>query len=434
MKLFFEPGVRGMFFYVFDGLKLGGMMSLTFVQNLFREYYAKDFFLNDKFMRIEKREFGFASFEGWMLRHKGFKNREELTSFLQNYVPRDVYFSCAYYEDPKAEMEKKGWLGADLIFDIDADHIPTPCERVHDKWICGNCGFAGKGNTPEKCPLCGSEKFNVNTWPCEICLASAKKETIKLLDILQKDFGFSEKEIRVFFSGHRGYHVHVESEAIKTLDAIARKEIVDYVSGLGLDVGFHGLSEYKRRTMHAYRNLYLSDFGWGNRIVKGIQDFILNAKEQDLKSIGIKKSAVEAILQNKDAILKSWIDTGTWGVVKNVGFKTWKKIAEHGIKLQSAKIDTVVTTDTHRLIRLAGTLHGKTGFKKVEFAISAIDDFDPFKEAIAFKNGMTTVFVHDSPKFRIGDMAYGPYKQQKVKLQTAAAMLLVCKNRAEVVK
>jgi len=29
-------------------------------------------------------------------------------------------------------MENKGWIGADLIFDIDADHIETRCKTEHD--------------------------------------------------------------------------------------------------------------------------------------------------------------------------------------------------------------------------------------------------------------------------------------------------------------
>lgn len=410
------------------------MKSVAFVQKTFREYYTKDLSLSENLPRIEKREFGFASFEGWMLRHKSFKNKEELTSFLHDSVPRDAYLSCAYYEDPEAEMEKKGWLGADLIFDIDADHIPTPCDKVHDEWTCGNCGFAGKGEPPEKCPICGSEKLDVNTWPCEVCLDSAKAEAVKLLDMLLWDFGFSEKEVRVFFSGHRGYHVHVESEAINALDSVARKEIVDYVSGLGLDVFFHSLNEKNWRVMHAYQGLRLDDFGWRKRIALGMQNFILNAKEQDLRNIGLRKNVVEAILRNKDAILKSRLGTGTRGVIRGVGFETWRKIAEHSVKLQSAKIDTVVTTDIHRLIRLTGTLHGKTGFKKVEFPVSATDDFDPFKSAVAFKGGTTTVFVSDAPEFRLSDEVFGPYKSQKVELPTAAAVLLICKGRAEVVE
>ena len=54
--------------------------------------------------------------------------------------------------------------------------------------------------------------------------------------MLEKDFGFAANELHVFFSGHRGYHVHVEDEAVRSLDALARKEIVDYVTGLGLSV------------------------------------------------------------------------------------------------------------------------------------------------------------------------------------------------------
>jgi len=104
------------------------------------------------------------------------------------------------------------------------------------------------------------------------------------------------------------------------------------------------------------------------------------------------------------------------------------------VRNQAAKIDTVVTTDIHRLIRIPETLHGKTGLKKVEFPASAIGDFDPFKDAVAFKKGAVTIFVYDAPKFRLGEGIFGPYKNQKVELPTAAAMLLICRDKAEVVE
>lgn len=383
---------------------------------------------------IEKREFGFVSFEGWMLRHKSFKSEDELGTFLRDFVPRDIYFSCANYEEPEAEMEKKVWLGADLIFDIDADHIATPCDKVHDEWTCGNCGFAGKGDAPEKCPVCASEKFDVKTWLCEVCLATAKTETMKLIDMLIQDFGFSEKEVHVFFSGHRGYHVHVESKAIENLDAIARKEIVDYVCGLGFDVAFHGLSQKTWRMPHNLRGLNPNDSGWRGRVAKGVYNFILNANQEDYESIGLRKNVIEAINKNRDTIFKSWNNTGPWNAVKGLGFKNWKKIIDFCANVQSAKVDTVVTTDTHRLIRLANTLNGKTSLKKVEFPISDIEHFDPLRSAVAFNRGTVTVFVSDVPKFRLHDEIFGPYKNQKAELPTAAAMLLTCKGRAEVVE
>jgi DNA primase small subunit len=409
------------------------LKSAAFVQESFRDYY-EDFSLKSRVPAIQKREFGFISFEGWMQRHKGFQNEEELTSFLKGSVPRDSYVSCAYYEDPLAEMDRKGWLGADLIFDIDADHIPTPCNKIHDEWMCSDCGFAGRGITPEKCPSCGGEKFNTSTWPCEICLESAKAETVKLLDALAEDFGFSQGEVHTFYSGHRGYHVHVESKAVETLDAVARKEIVDYVSGLGLEPSFYGLDEKNPTVANLYQELTLDDFGWRRRMAAGVKAFILGADEQGLVNSGIGKRETKAILQNRDSFVKRWQEKGAMGIIRGVGSATWNKILEQGIGLQSARIDTVVTTDIHRLIRLQDTLHGKTGFKKAEFPASSINDFDPFKSAIAFKGGAATVFVSNSPEFKLGGRMFGPYKNQKVELPTAAAVFLVCRGRAEVVE
>ncbi len=383
---------------------------------------------------IDEREFGFLLFGGLMLRHKSFKQVNELKRFLQNCVPSDAYCSCAYYEEPEAEMDEKDWLGADLIFDIDADHIPTPCNKIHDSWVCSSCSFSGKGVVPERCPACGNEKLKVKVWHCEVCLSSAKTESIKLLDMLISDFGFSEKDIHIFFSGNRGYHIYVENKAIRALDAISRKEIVDYVSGLGLDVSFHGLRKKSLREVHSSQGSPLDEFGWRKRLASGMHNFILEAKEENLRQIGLTKKIAETILQNKNVILKNWLDRGMWSAVRGIGLETRKKLAEYSAKLQSANIDTVVTTDIHRLIRLDGTLHGKTGFRKVEFPVSAIDDFDPFRSAVAFKTGAATVFVSDAPEFRIGDEMFGPYRKQSVELPTAAAMLLVCKGRAEVIE
>ncbi|MCK5593221.1 hypothetical protein KAI31_03890, partial [Candidatus Bathyarchaeota archaeon] len=244
----------------------------------------------------------------------------------------------------------------------------------------------------------------------------------------------SEKDIRVFFSGHRGYHVHVESEATKGLDAMARKEIVDYITGLGFDMSFHGLSKEDSKGISSPQGSPLSKFGWRKRLVSGMKNFIRSAKGENLRRIGLTKEKVETILEHRDVILKNWLNRGTWGTVRGIGFETWRKIAEQSVKLQSASIDTVVTTDIHRLIRLVGTLHGKTGLKKIEFSVSAIDDFDPFKSAVAFKTGVVVVYVSDAPEFRLGDEVFGPYKKQRVELPTAAAMLLVCKGRGEVIE
>ncbi|UCE43857.1 MAG: DNA primase small subunit PriS [Candidatus Bathyarchaeota archaeon] len=364
-----------------------------------------------------------------MLRHKAFRNVDDLTSFLEKVVPSDVYYSSAYYEDPEREMEKKGWLGADLIFDIDADHIPTPCTKTHDRWICANCGIIGRGLTPQNCPGCGERKFDERTWPCEKCLESAKTETIKLMDILIRDFGFLPEEIRVSFSGHRGYHVQVEREEIRTLNQMARKEIVDYVVGIGLEMGFHGLRDATILT-----GPILDDSGWRGRIARGTYEFLLKATPEELKRAGLKKKRVDTIIKYKKELLDSWKKGGPWGTVKDLGVDSWRKIVEHGTKIQSARIDTVVTTDIHRLIRLGNTLHGKTALIKIEVPAKEIEDFDPFTDAVVFNKGKAEVIVSDAPKFRLGDEVYGPYKEEKVELPTAVALLLLCKKAAKVIR
>ncbi|MEM2935833.1 MAG: DNA primase small subunit PriS [Candidatus Bathyarchaeia archaeon] len=408
--------------------------SHRFVQGKFAEYYREYASEIEPPSFIEQREFGFLLFrERIMLRHKSFRTMEDFRSFVQRVTPSDVYYSAAYYERPEAEMDEKGWLGADLIFDIDADHIPTPCNKVHDTWLCGNCGAAGRGVPPATCPACGGQKFDEKTWPCEVCLTTAKAETIKLMDFLTKDFGFSLGEIRVFFSGHRGYHLQVESEEVRTLDQLARSEMVDYILGVGLEPQFHGLVEtFGERRFRTLRGPDLSDPGWRGRIAKGTYDFLLTASQEDLEKIGLKRKAAEAIIKNREILLRSWREKGPWGTLQGIGMENWKRIAQQGAERQSARIDTVVTTDIHRLLRFNKTLHGKTALKKTEVPLTSIEDFDPFQDAIAFKRGTVTLFVEEAPEFRLGNMVYGPYKGQRVELPMAAALLLLCKGLAKV--
>lgn len=357
-----------------------------------------------------------------MLRHKGFQDARGFQEFLKGLSPADVYYSSAYFESPEEEMARKGWLGADLIFDIDADHIPTPCDKSHDIWICKDCGFSGRAAKPEKCPQCGGQKFSAITWPCDVCLESAKRQTMKLIEILEEDFGFSKQELIVAFSGHRGYHVQVEAESIKTLDSMARREIADYLTGTGLESTFHGVNT------KACVGPGLEDGGWKGRIAKGTYELL--ASQEELEKAGLRKVSAAVVSQGK-VIQDRWKKKGPWGLVVGVGTEGWESIVQAAVEMQSVKIDTVVTADVHRLIRLANTIHGETGLRKVQVSPSSIEQFDPFRSAVAFKQGSVRVDIAEAPKFRIEDANYGPFKNQRVELPTAAAMFLLCKGVAK---
>jgi DNA primase small subunit len=403
--------------------------SRDFVYQKFCEYYREPTTVIPAPISPNQREFAYLLFkERFMVRHKRFEGIRPLRSMLSETVPSDVYHSCAYYENPDFDMDKKGWLGADLVFDIDADHIPTTCDKIHDEFTCVKCGFSGKGLTPEVCPACEATKFETKTWPCELCIKSARDETAKLLDMLENDFGFSSGELHVFFSGHRGYHVHVEDKTVLSLDALARKEIVDYIIGLGIK-----LFEKKPKKENADTKFRLHDFGWNRRLKIGIKTFLSNATRDDFVKIGLKdQKKLDLMVAEKNVLIDRCLDEGYWNGFFGVGDGTWMKMAEYIRSQQSANIDTVVTTDIHRLIRMNGTLHGKTGLRKVEFPAKKLQDFDPFTGAVAFKKGAVKVFVSDAPEFKLGGETLGPYKNQTVELPVAAAVMLICKGRAKV--
>jgi len=178
----------------------------------------------------------------------------------------------------------------------------------------------------------------------------------------------------------------------------------------------------------------LYDLGWRGRIARGTYEFLLTATREELEKAGLKKTAIDVIVKNRKMLIESWKEKGPWGKIKGIGAESWRKMAQYGVEMQSVKIDTVVTTDIHRLIRLANTLHGKTGLKKINVPVTGIEHFDPLRSAIAFKEGAVTVLVSDAPQFRLGEETYGPYREQKVELPTAAALLLLCKGAAKVVE
>ncbi len=403
--------------------------SEQYVTEQFIRYYASNHQIVEAPPDIRQREFGFLSFGGKsMFRHVSFDDAQQLRRYLRDYGPAHTYFSAAYYKDPRADMAYKGWLGADLVFDIDADHFDLPCQRVHDRWRCRTCGEEGKGHPPETCTECGKAAFEEESWLCEECLDAAKYEAQKLLDILIQDFGFSQSgELSVNFSGNRGYHVHVRSPTIKGMGQPARREVVDYMLGIGLEAEYHGFS---KRAVGGGSTL--AGGGWRGRSVKALYDFVGHVTPEALKSFKLRKGAVQNILENREEILRLLTERHPSAIKKYVDGKALEKLMEAAVKEQASAVDTVVTTDLRRLIRLPNTLHGKTGWLSKAVPIDDLADYDPLSEAIAFTEGTENVYVRRSPEIRIGDDTYGPYEDEWVELPLAAAMFLLCRKVARV--
>ncbi|MGQ9721118.1 MAG: DNA primase small subunit domain-containing protein [Candidatus Jordarchaeum sp.] len=405
-----------------------------FLMNLFGNYY------NDNVSKIEppsntaKREFGFMFFRhSAVIRHLGFENDEQLKTFLIREAPSDVFYSAASYNQPDMpKMSLKGWEGCDLIFDIDADHIETSCKNEHDKWNCQVCWEIGKGIKPEKCPKCGNSKIEEIKWLCDICLETAKQETIKLVeDFLIPDFGLNETEVSVCFSGHRGYHIHVESDIVRELSSQARREIIDYIKGSGINPELHGLQEVGRKRIIVGPDT--KGRGWEGRLARYIIKFISELDENQIqkedKSVRKKFST---LLKEKQKVVNYLTrHPPLWDAMKNIDINVWYLISERAINMAKVEIDEPVTSDIRRLIRLPTSLNGKTGFEVKPLKLNELAEFDPFSKSQVFK-GEFTVYIIDVPRFRIGEEIFGPYTNEKVELPLSAAVFLLCKGVARI--
>ncbi len=386
---------------------------------------------------FKRREWGFIFFdelpEVVMRRHKSFSSEGEALEYLKGMVPAHVYHSAAYYQFPGAgTMKEKKWEGADLIFDLDADHLPQKTRSYKEM------------------------------------LDNVKSETGKLLDFLLEDFGFGEENIRIAFSGGRGYHIHVHDPRVLTLGSAQRREIVDYLSGTGLSIDFifksaehkvYDDGKFRKKELGAPRKISSFDetpggFGWGKRIsryiiqylkdistkedadaAKEILDLIRNYNFNYANVERVPEDIEKKIIQMKTenpkmsyqkisnelriptgAVRDVLIKNGLWefkaearaklnnlkeialnpealDMIGNKGIIgdsyifdaiVQKAITDNSISLGSAHTDEPVTADIRRLIRMPSSLHGGSGMRVVPLSLAEFGKFEPLRDAIVF--------------------------------------------------
>lgn len=398
------------------------------MMNQFARYYAAEKLELPE--RLVRREFGFMFFDrSFVLRHIGFENRLELKSYIVENIPSHVYYSSAYYENPNAQkMLDKGWMGADLIFDLDADHVNGAAERSY----------------PEMLQL-------------------IKHEVKRLIDeFILGDLGFDSDQLKIVFSGGRGYHVHISDPRIFPLGSHERREIVDYITGTDLNFkwvfpsrSFDAVSF--KQTMRTKDRIVMpgpSSGGWRGRISAGIRGFIT-----DLEVIGenevvnryasLKDSSGRAIgektirgmyhelfdmrgdMRGADRIRQE----STLEVFSKQSYLSAfvKLVEEHTRISLVGETDEPVTSDVKRLIRLPSSLHGKTGLRVVPLSRNELDDFDPLRDAFPSTLGEQTVRVEINAPVEIELRGENfVLNEEKTCIPEYAALFLACRGIATV--
>ncbi|MFH1055464.1 MAG: DNA primase catalytic subunit PriS [Candidatus Altiarchaeota archaeon] len=351
---------------------------------------------------VHRREFGVGTLEDKIkFRHKAFATERELNQYLKTEAPYYISYSAAYYEFPKQPMAEKNWLGADLIFDLD-----------------------------KPMSLLNEEK-----------LEEVKEEATTLLEFLEGDFGFSRKDISVNFSGGKGYHIHVSSDDVKSLNGDGRREIADYVSGAGLDItyflseveGFKGFT-FKRGKVQASSGSFIGprkdSRGWAGRVYAVTEKLVNSPVEELLLLDGIGRKTAEKIAASRERNMKLLAE-GKWDALFSLfGKNIQKQIYSKAVEVTDE--DKQVTLDTSRLIRLPDTIHGGSGL--IAKKVADLGKFNPLVDALAFRGGESKVRMSaDVGVFQIGGKDYGPYKAGlEAEVEECAAVYLMLKGLADV--
>ena len=317
-------------------------------------------------------------------------------------------------------MADKEWRGADLIFDLDGDHLPG----VTDK------------DFPSMIDVIQEQAWSL--WN----------------DFLEPDFGFKEEYLQVTFSGHRGFHLHYRDPKFFHLDSEARRELVSHIRGEGVEV-----SDLIERSRNPRAK------GWAKRISKGIQSVVsklddvhngdmksLNAMTAGLQEMmdreGLKglrgKSSIEKLAElMQDSNRRQRVIDGRLTALNNHGILFQNLIrSDSSVVLGNAgETDEVVTIDTRRQIRWPGSLHGKSGMRVTEFPLSRLDpdssdSFDCLSEGIALSKDdkLKVEMIVDDSISRFDDRVIEGASGDVIEIHEAGATFLVLKGWARLVK
>ncbi len=373
--------------------------------------------------RMPKREWMFIPFGGAPpLRHKSFRSENELRQFLSERAMHSCFYSTAYWKKPyELKMDDKVWQGADLIFDLDGDHLPGVTDR----------------DFPAMLNVIQEQAHGL--WN----------------DFLQPEFGFDEQFLQVTFSGHRGFHLHYRDPSLFHLDSEARRELVSHIRGEGVDVQ-GGLTRFNDDSAN----------GWTKRIreqIPSLIDKLVDIAQEAEGSAKIMKDLHLGLKENLQregkpgkgpASIKKLADmflheerknSVSNGQISRLGslqglFLDLVKSDASIVLGAAGETDEVVTIDVRRQIRWPTSLHGKTGMRVTEFPLQRLDNdssntFDALSEAFVFGSdkSVTVEIVVDDAVLRFGNESYDVSNGDQLFVSESAATFLSLKGWGKMV-
>lgn len=417
--------------------------TVHWLNDMFAEWYRR----NPPPMpdRFTRREFGYILWPDRpgtppFIRHKAYDNADRFHWYLQKAGPHSVYYSTAYYRRPgEMKMLDKQWLGAELIFDLDADHLAEV----------------------EKAKAEGREVALADQ------LRQVKVQFKRLLDeFLFGDFGLDENDVWITFSGGRGYHAHVVQEKLLSLGSRERREIVDYVTGkvpaekgtdqpdvsvfLQREVTRAREWQGKVKAEETFRLAPATSAGWPGRmsrtLVQLLDANVFSAERPEARKWLMSLEGVGATTADKflekvkrmregERSVEALLAEGRISHRSDPLFKVAERALEqHTMPMAKGETDEPVTADTKRLIRLPGSLHGKSGLKVVTLTRSQLDGFDPLRDAVAFPPEPTRIIPRNDATMTLGGETVSVKKGEPVDVPLHHAVFWLARQGGVIVK
>jgi len=292
------------------------------IKKLYHQYF--EYSIKRKWLEVPAelpyREIGYGYLKKVDDRNIVFNNEIDYKKWVLKKSPFHLYKSLTYMELPekKGGASQKQLIKREIAFDIDV-HMTKHCTHKDEGWIC------------------------------EHCLEEAKNQTYILIDeFLIPDFGLSPKDLKIVFSGNRGYHIYLnptDEEIKNTIEhwsRYQRRYFIEYILGKNLNLNIVG-SGWRRRILKQFKE---------KRPKIGTKQF---EKNPNWKSIIDKKSNADKILDRIN-------------YTKN-----------------RLELDEKVMEDDIRLLRTIGSLHGYTGFMVKEIKYHSLEVFNPLNHAVFSK-------------------------------------------------
>jgi len=238
------------------------------------------------------------------------------------------------------------------------------------------------------------------------------------------------EEIEICFSWPQGYTPPITSKATRELSNDGRREIADYVRGIGIELRTPGIIGTGKRDPLIGPSI--QDRGWRGRVAKALYSYLNSCKPEELAQILNSKQVAKNICRDKEKLLRGIAESPSWwGGMSKEAVERFNRIAMVAIKDVVCNIDERVTIDTKRLIRHPNSLHGKSGLAARALSYADLESFDPLRDAVVFKGGTIKVYVKDAPRIRLGEEEIGPLRETEAVVPRAIGIYLLCRGAAE---